>query len=181
MKTRIYFIALVPPLEIREEVTHFKLYASGHFNASHALKSPPHITLFPPFRWAPAKEAELKEAVSDFAATHEPFGVILEHFDHFDRRVIFVHVIPTEELLRLQKALKVHLSQKIGLEHSDSRPYHPHMTVAFKDLKPEAFQEAWTYFSQQSYERDFETDQLCLLQHDGKQWQIIQNEALGKS
>jgi hypothetical protein len=40
MKTRIYFIALVPPQEIREEVTQFKLYASEHFNAAHALKSP---------------------------------------------------------------------------------------------------------------------------------------------
>jgi 2'-5' RNA ligase len=180
MKTRIYFIALVPPQEIREEVTQFKLYASEHFNAAHALKSPPHITLFPPFRWALEKETKLQEAVSHFVVSQTPFWVWLEDFDHFGQRVIFVNVIPGEELLGLQKDLKAHLDQTIDLKQADSRPFHPHMTVAFKDLKPDRFEEAWAYFSQQSYERAFEADQLCLLKHDGKQWQIIQREPIGK-
>lgn len=179
MKTQIYFIALIPPAEIREEVTQFKKYASRHFKASHALKSPPHITLFPPFRWSAEKEASLREALKNFAAVRSIFQVQLEDFDRFDRRVIFVHVIPNQELLDFQKDLKAYINKQLELTHVDERPYHPHMTVAFKDLKPDVFEQAWAYFSEQAYERVFEADQLYLLKHDGKQWQVIQEELIG--
>ncbi len=181
MKTKIYFIALIPSEEIREEVTQFKLYASKHFNSSHALKSPPHITLFPPFRWNPRSESSLKRSLESFTDSQSDFWVSLKGFEHFDRSVIFVKVIPSEELLALQHELKKCLFEQIGLENADKRAFHPHMTVAFKDLKPAFFQEAWSYFNQEVYERSFKADRLFLLQHDGKQWQIIQNFQIGKN
>jgi len=47
------------------------------------------------------------------------------------------------------------------------------MTVAFKDLRKSVFPLAWKYFSNLKYMRVFEVKQLYLLQHDGRQWQIV--------
>lgn len=178
MKTQIFFIALIPPKEIKEEVTQFKLYASRHFNASHALKSPPHITLFPPFVWPKEKESFLKDALENFGQLHSAVPVELRHFNSFGQRVIFVDVLFTEELNDLRNSLVLYLKQQIDLNHSDSRPFHPHMTLAFKDLKPAFFSKAWNYFSQLTFERNFVADELFLLRHDGVKWQIIQNVGL---
>ncbi|MDZ7848994.1 MAG: hypothetical protein U5L96_20985 [Owenweeksia sp.] len=46
----LWFIALVPPRKIIEKLAIHRQYAADHFNAKHALKTTPHITLFPPLR-----------------------------------------------------------------------------------------------------------------------------------
>jgi len=182
MSKSIYFIALIPGQEIREEVTEFKKYASRHFDSSHALKSPPHITLFPPFRREKEKEPQLFDALQHFAQSYPPFFVELNNFERFGRRVIFVDVELSVELKVCQKKLRDHLENEIGLKNKDDRPYHPHMTVAFKDLKPSDFPAAWRHFSQIDYRRIFQADQLYLLRHDGQRWQILKGAGLeGKS
>ena len=95
--------------------------------------------------------------------------------------MIFVDVVSSEDLLKLQNMLVMYLKQQIDLNNSDRRAFHPHMTVAFKDLKPSIFPDAWDYFQRQSFERDFEADQLFLLKHDGSKWQVIQTIRLLKN
>ena len=45
----MYFIALVLPTEINDEILKWKLFMKDHFNCLVALRSPAHITLVPPF------------------------------------------------------------------------------------------------------------------------------------
>jgi 2'-5' RNA ligase len=47
----LFFIALLPPLEVQEIATKIKLEFAEIYNSRAALKSPPHVTLQPPFRW----------------------------------------------------------------------------------------------------------------------------------
>ena len=47
----LYFIALLPPVEVAEEVTEIKQFFARNYNSRAALKSPPHVTLQPPFAW----------------------------------------------------------------------------------------------------------------------------------
>ncbi|WP_460976380.1 2'-5' RNA ligase family protein [Spirosoma knui] len=171
---QLYFVALLPGLAIQDEVTHLKREAQARFGSAHALKSPPHVTLIPPFR----TDRTSFSALQDFAEQQLPFPVQLMNFGRFGSRVIFVHVVEAPALLdcQLQLASFCHRQLNVPL---DSRPFHPHMTVAFKDLNRSVFPEAWAYFSAQPYERTFTASALTLPRHSGQQWEIVEEFPFG--
>ena len=174
MKNSLYFIAILPPKEIQREVTAFKQYAAKHFQSSRALTSPPHITPIPPFGWPEAEIKTLSDSLRFFAKTEPAFYLSLQHFDTFRPRVIFVDIGPSEELVQLQEKLSRKLEQEFDLSSDRTYGFHPHMTVAFKDLKRDIFPKAWKYFENIEYERFFLAKDVTLLKHDGKRW-IVQN------
>ncbi|MDE5096246.1 MAG: 2'-5' RNA ligase family protein, partial [Trichodesmium sp. St11_bin5] len=59
----LLFVALVPPENIQNQVTEIKEYFSRNYNSSHALKSVPHITLQPPFKWPTENLTLLQESL----------------------------------------------------------------------------------------------------------------------
>lgn len=172
MKKQLFFIAVLPGEPIAAEVTRFKQYAADHFRSARALRSPPHITLIPPFWWAPADRDRLDRALGDFCRDRSPFSVRLSGFDCFSPRVIFVAVQPDQAFANLQAALQGYLQKSLDLPLRDRRPFHPHLTVAFKDLRRSVFPEAWDYFSEQSYERRFKVEELVLLRHREQAWEV---------
>jgi len=178
MSKELYFIALLPTKEIQEEVTRFKAYAAEHFNSSHALKSPPHLTLFPPFRWESGREDELRASLRSFSREEASIYVGLNGFDEFPPRVIFVKVEESDDLRQMQAKLEEYLHTRFGLENDSPHDFHPHMTVAFKDLKPSTFREAQTYFAQLEYVRMFRTEALSLLKHQQGKWIVIEDFSL---
>lgn len=169
---RLFFIALLPPPAIREEVLAFKEYAAAHFGSSRALRSPAHITLFPPFQLPMSKVGALERELQHFSADRVSFSLALDGFSNFPPRVIFVNVPPNQELSDLQEALQAHLENQLGLTYPGTYGFHPHMTVAFKDLRKSQYQPAWEYFQPITYQREFEVDAVTLLVHDGKYWQV---------
>lgn len=176
--TALYFVALVPPTSIVEEVTAFKVYAAKHFGSKHALNSPPHITLIPPFRWPNDKYLELNTALSHFNFQTADLSLDLVNFSSFPPRVIFVDVSPNTMLRNLQAQLEQHFSQDLNIQPKGPFGFHPHMTVAFRDLTAEVFPKAWAHFSAQDYRRSFSVDQLSLLRHNGEKWEIEANFTL---
>lgn len=179
-KDLLLFVAVIPAEEIREEVTAFKQYALERFDSGRALRSPAHITLIPPFRWSPDRLPALKNSLEQFSHHCAPFYLTLDGFDCFRPRVIFVNVAPSEELNRLQSALEQHLVTECSLKNERNHGFHPHMTVAFKDLRRSVFPAAWQYFSQQAYLRGFEVDRYFLLRHSGRRWEVYHTFAFGK-
>ena len=167
-----YFIAVLPDPVIREEVTAFKLECDRLFEARHSLKSPPHLTLIPPFRWPPGKRYELREALVEFAAQEMPFAVELENFNCFEPRVLYVDVKKNEELKALQARLAGFLDRRLGFRQKRGHGFNPHMTIAHRDLKEERFSEAWAHFSQKRYRRQFTEDKLALLRHSNGKWEV---------
>ena len=172
---KLYFIALLPDQAIRDEVTAFKQTARERFGSGHALRSPPHVTLIPPFR----SEQTDFTLLQPFAQAQPPFAVRLRNFDRFDSRVIFVHVEPEPSLSACQTRLVTFCRDHFGIR-LDARPFHPHMTVAFRDLERSVFGEAWSYFSEQSYERSFRADAVTLLRHTEHGWAIDQTFTFGR-
>lgn len=174
-KIGLYFVALIPPDDIAKEVKAFKELAASRFHSRRALTSPAHITLQPPFKWPENRIGEIISLLEQFAPTVSPFEQELRDFNCFKPRVVFVDVVLNDALKNLAARLQDTLRPLLGEENIDSRPYRPHITVAFKDLKPYWFYRAWEYFSEQSYQRTFTADALCLLQHNGKEWEVILN------
>ena len=173
--TSRFFIALLPPLEIQEQVNQIKQYFADRYASSGAQKSPPHITLQPPFEWDRESMEVLEESLSSFANGRSSVPITLSGFAAFPPRVIFVNVLKTPELLTLQADLTKHMMTAFGIvdERSKGRTFSPHMTVAFKDLTKQNFKAAWPEFEHKPFQSEFTASQLTLLIHDGGRWNIL--------
>lgn len=171
----LYFIAVVPPVDIRDQVTEIKKEISEKYASKHALKSPPHITLHMPFKLKEKKLEFLQEELNDLSKSIDPFQLRLVDFDFFEPRVVFIYVEPSEELFQLQKNVKSRMRLKMNILNADRKDqaFHPHMTVAFRDLKKPAFYEAKKEFEKRKISFEFQVDSVFLLKHNGRTWDLF--------
>ncbi|AFY75830.1 2'-5' RNA ligase [Pleurocapsa sp. PCC 7327] len=171
---RRFFIALLPPHEIQQYTRKIQQHFAEVYNSRAAQKSPPHITLQPPFEWEMQDFPKLEQILTEFARTQAPIPMILDGFAAFKPRVIFINVLKTPELLAVQKALMDYLESSLGIvdEKFKNRPFAPHLTVAYRDLTKPNFYKAWDECKQQKVHFEFLISQLTLLIHNGKCWEI---------
>lgn len=169
-----FFIALLPPPEIQEYANQIKQYFADRYASRGAQKSPPHITLQPPFEWSPEQVPVLEQCLSMFANGREAVSVTISGFGAFSPRVIYINILNTQELLSLQTDLMAHLETSLGIVDpvSKKRAFSPHMTVAFRDLTRQNFKAAWPEFQQRALQFEFTAPKLTLLLHDGKRWNV---------
>ena len=180
---QLYFIALIPPSPLKDEIQELKLEVKAKFNSSHSLNAPPHITLLSPFRLENEQTEKLDKFLQDFTQKITPFEVTLNDFYTFPPRVIFIDVDQSSELIKTQEKL-----EELARSHSDlfnynyaERPFHPHVTLAFKDLSKSNFYKAWDEFKDRGFEATFTADALHLLKHTGEKWKVIHTFSLGGS
>ncbi|NEQ22092.1 MAG: 2'-5' RNA ligase family protein [Microcoleus sp. SIO2G3] len=171
---RRFFIALVPPLEIQDYANEIKEYFAQTYDSRAAQKSPPHITLQPPFEWQLDELPLLEQSLKTFAQSRTPVPITLQRFGAFVPRVIFINVLKTPELLTLQNELMTYCKASLGIIEpvSKTRPFAPHMTVAFRDLTKQKFRAAWSEFQHRTLEFEFTATELTLLIHDGRRWNV---------
>ena len=170
----MYFIALVCPDKINEEVMQFKQWMKAHFGCTVALKSPAHITLVPPFWLSAVQENELKDALHCFHSDMRTVSVELNGFSHFSKRVLFVEVKENAMLEIIKKETTAYFAGRFGsITKTKSRPFYPHITIASRDLKPGDFDRAWEHFKQKDYNASFETGSIDLLKLNDGKWNII--------
>lgn len=171
MPTSRYFIAIVPPEPIAAGIYQLKEYFRDKYNTKASLNSPTHITLHMPFEWE--KEEKLLSAFKRFS--FDPFAIELKNFGSFPPRVIFVDLPRNNSLATMQQKLMTFCKTELNLFNAQYRdqPFHPHVTLAFRDLKKPMFEEAWTEFKDKKYDATFECHRLSLMKHDGKFWREI--------
>ena len=172
-----YFVAIIPPEPIYQQAAELKNYFKDRYHSKGALHSPPHITLHMPFQWKRKKEAGLVEKLETFVSGQRSHTVVLKDFGCFAPRVIFMNVMPNDVLPRLQKDLQWFCRTELGLLNSlyKDLPFHPHLTLAFRDLKKPAFAEAWKEFEHKEYTAQFVADRIALLRHTGKVWGVLES------
>ena len=176
------FIAIVPEPEIASEVQAFQNFALEHFKTGKALRAPPHITLEPPIELELVKLPALENRLKAFAEKQKSFPIQLKNFSAFPPRVIFIDVVKNQKLHQLQNDLKICIRSAFDFELRSNRPdqhFHPHMTVAFRDLTGKQFHKAWKYFGNIEYQRTFVANSLCLLQHNGNIWEERKHFGIG--
>ena len=169
----MFFIAILPDESIQREVTAFKKECGRLFGSVRALNSPPHITLIPPFLWSFALLDRLCYSLEEFSSSQSQFELTLHNFNWFEPRVIFVDVLESDPLRALQSSLLALLERKPGFESRNAHGFYPHMTIAFKDLKPATFYQAKQHFSGLDYHRTFQVRHLSLLEHRLKRWEVM--------
>lgn len=182
-KRKQYFVALVPPSPVLEETRRLKEYFRDKYGSKASLNSPPHITLHMPFMWNEEKERKLISTLRNFGRQWDPIKVCLDNFSSFPPRVIFAKVTPSDSLAKLQKELHRVFKCELDIFNANwqDKPFHPHLTLAFRDLKKPAYDLAWKEFSEKEYKADFMADRIALLKHNGKEWGIVEELLLESS
>lgn len=172
---QLYFVAVVPPEPLLSEMWRLKEYFRDVYQSSKSLNSPPHITLHMPFKWKEKREAELIEVLDLCCGKILTVDVRVTGFGAFEPRVIYLQPEESIELRALQKSVAKALRLGLNIFNADyqDRGFHPHITLAFRDLKREKFQEAWKEFSTKTYSAGFPVNNVCLLKHNGKNWEIL--------
>lgn len=178
----LYFIAIIPPEPIYGDTLALKNHFKDQYNSKAALNSPPHITLHMPFKWKESKEAALIAGLKEFLGNQEPFEINLNSFSAFEPRVIFIDVTKDEKLESLQKQIKRFCKVELNLFNADYKEYayHPHLTLAFRDLKKAEFYKAWEEFKEKKFETTFSGESIALLKHDEKEWKVFKEFPLKK-
>jgi 2'-5' RNA ligase len=166
----LYFIALVLENPVQDEIMRFKNTAKINFRSSKSLNSPAHITIIPPFSFPDNTQQQIENDLEIAVNNQSSLTLNLKGFGHFGNRVIFVDVSENDQVTELYskvyKVFKYYLDDK----NIKNDRFHPHITVAFKDLMPEMFEGAWEYFSDKTYVREAVIDGITLLKHENKRW-----------
>jgi 2'-5' RNA ligase len=174
-----YYIAIILPEPLQTEVTAFKTDIHQRFGAKSALKSPAHITLFPPFNWNNEEENVLKTTLDGFVLQNQigkrPLSISLKNFGFFRQSTVFVQLEANENLSILRGALLTYLATHIGLsdEKDAARPFHPHITIVNRDISEADFETIWGEYSSKIFEKTFVPTAISLLWHNGKRWQVV--------
>jgi len=170
----MYFIAIVAPEEINQQALKWKNFFKERFECSVALKSPAHITIIPPFWMNEDLENDLINSIREFSVTKNKFEVTLKDFASFKPKVIFVDVVKSEILNGFYQSFEeFFFSQNKFPIKKEDRPFHPHVTLATRDLYKKAFHEAWEVFSKKKYEALWIVNGISLLRHNKKNWDVI--------
>ncbi len=173
-----YFIAIVPPEPLLSAIQEIKQAIFDDYGTKGALRSPGHITLHMPFSWEEEKEDKLIAGLSAFTF-NTPFQIQLNGYGSFEPRVVFINVVESAPLLALQQSLVKHVKQKLQLfnQSDDMRGFHPHVTVAFRDLKKPLFYKLWEHYQNKSFGAEFDCSSLCLLRHNNQRWEVYREFA----
>jgi 2'-5' RNA ligase len=177
----LYFIALIPPDKLRDQIRIIKERMLTDYGAGHALKSPAHITLQKPFNRSERDETLMLQALLRFASEKKPFKVNLDGFGAFPPRVIYINITDPEPLKELHSCLKEMLLLELNFNPGEiMKDVEPHMTVATKDLTKPAFSEAWSELQEEKFNESFEVNSIFLLKHNGRHWDILNEFPFGR-
>lgn len=169
-----YFIAIVPPEPLLSAIRDIKQQICDTYGTKGALRSPAHITLHMPFSWEEEREEKLIAALGAFSYAG-PIQTQLNGFACFEPRVVYIHVEESEPLLQLQQQLVKHVMRQLQLfnQSDDRRGFHPHITVAFRDLKKAVFYRLWEDYQHEAWQAAFQCRSFCLLKHTADHWQVF--------
>ena len=179
----LYFIAIIPSQKICDEITGFKKDFAARFESKKALKVIPHITLKAPFKLPASELSKLEQWFQKLSINLETFEIELKDFGAFDNKyspVVFVQPIMNIHLYSLQQevigSFRLFYPQ-VPVQDLEIK-YKPHITVAYRDLEPERFRQAWKEYQFKKYTATFTVNDFHLLQHNGKEWKIISTNSL---
>ncbi|MDW8419172.1 MAG: 2'-5' RNA ligase family protein [Chitinophagales bacterium] len=170
----MYYAAVVCPQEINSRIENFKNYMHERYGCTHALKSPAHITLIPPFYFDSNDELKLKEKLREVNKTLKPFEITLSGFGCFNQRVIYVDVMENASLNALYDAMTGFFADILtNTRHRENRNFHPHITIATRDIPPADFGKAYEYFTALGFAARFRTTQISLLKLIQGKWEVV--------
>ncbi len=169
-----YFIAIIPPEPLFSRVEDLKKEMMEKYHTRAALRSPAHITLHMPFLWSETKEKRLMNILVQ-TTKYQPFPIQINGFGAFPPRTLYVRPEENPSLNQFYTLITRQTREKLNLFHAEHKNgFHPHMTIAFRDLKKPEFFLAWEELKNKAFEGTFHAEGFWLLKHTGKFWVAYQ-------
>lgn len=120
------------------------------------------------------KEYELTETLLSFHSSICGFEIQLEGFGHFGKRVLFIAVKENPLLNRLKAEAEMHFRNSFnGIIKKEDRPFHPHVTIASRDMLLTHFEKAWVEFSAIRFCEYFTANAVSLLKLTNGEWKVV--------
>ena len=144
------------------------------YNCKVGLKSPAHITLVPPFWLEEEKEKALIEDIDVLSEQLRPFSMSTNDFSAFKPKTIFIALATNGTLGSVKKATDDFFGNNPFYNiRVDNRPFHPHITIATRDLYKKSFQEMWPWFAEKKFGEEWTAEGISILRHNKKNWDVI--------
>ena len=172
--TELKLVAIVLPEPLYSIVRDQQNFIAENWNCVHALRTPPHITIIPPLPLNPVEINILQELARQVAVRQKSFRLSVNGYGAFKPRVIFIKPDVPSELSELYHSLReaIDLAMPLVLQKYPDRPYHPHITLAHRDVDREKFNEMWKYYRNKEIELSLEINQFCIMDHSKDGWKI---------
>ncbi|MBL4707429.1 MAG: 2'-5' RNA ligase family protein [Flavobacteriales bacterium] len=164
-----WFFAILPSSKVSSEIIEFQRELKTQYGFSHALKTPPHLTIIPPFTATIDQIESLFTKIRNESLT--PFSIQLDGFQAFHPRVLFVDVMHNPDLIGFRKRIKsIFVSEKIIPNKGEKHFFTPHITIANRDLNNKTFKQIFPTFKNRKFLAAFEVRSIFLLQHTDGKW-----------
>jgi 2'-5' RNA ligase len=171
---QMYFIAIVLPPHLDEKVLKYKNLMFEKYNCKVGLKSPAHITLVPPFWMEEEKEEQLINDINLLSSHFHSFNIATYDFSAFKPRTIFIAPQPNDELDKVKEGMDDFFKNNSFYNIKiDTRLFHPHITIATRDLYKKSFFEIWPWFAEKKFSEEWTAEGISILRHNKKNWDVI--------
>lgn len=175
----LYFWAIVAEGQLLNDLTLLKQLAADEFGSQRALRSPAHITLIRPIRLSPEKLATTRQFIQKIAAETNSFHIQLNGINGFPPRVVYVDVDLNPALNALQHDLMLAFQEHQLIKTSTVNIFHPHVTLAFRDLSADQYEPALRFFDKMNLNFTMSAHAITRLRHHPDGWQIEESVGLG--
>ena len=171
---KMYFIAHVLPEHLNQRVLVYKQMMLDKFDCKIGLRSPAHITFVPPFWMEDEKETGLLKDLEEISDSVKPFTIATVGFSAFIPRTIFIDIAINKALIEVKSGTDHYFSNKPDYKiKKENRAFHPHITIATRDLYKKAFYEAWSLFENKEFAQQWTASGFSLLRHNTQYWDVI--------
>ena len=166
-------IAILLPKDISDAVKREQQYIADHWGPSHALRTPPHITIIPPLAVNANSFNAIKRIGVEIASQCKPFTIRLHGFGAFKPRVVYINPIIPPDMQQLHRGWRDAIEAEMPqlLDRYPDRPYHPHLTLAHRDVYPDQFQSIWRHYHDKPFDTSFEVSSCWILHHGRNGWE----------
>ena len=166
----LYFWAFIPEEPFLSQLQELKDATAQEYNSYKSLSSPPHITILPPKHLTPDLKEEIDNALRKVCRNWVPFEIELQDYGRFGQTVLFLNVKLSEKLSKYyDDCIEIYHKHDLKITHPS---FHPHITLAFKDLEQKQFKRAWDKLKDETYRLRFPAKNLYCLHHNGRKWDV---------
>lgn len=166
-------IAILPSNNYSLFVRKQEIYLSKKYNTVRGLLQPPHVTIKWPFETDEINKFD--EYCAELAKNIEPFIVNAQGYGFFEPEVIFLKILPSEELLNLHLRILKDLKGKFGIDKNkfEGETQQFHTTLAYEDIKESEFYKAKEELEKgEQPELSFKFNKIGLFKYTGEEWII---------
>ena len=115
----------------------------------------------------------VEEVLDTFVKNNSKTNYILNGYDHFDDRVIFMKVNMSDEAKKLHDKLIDELSKinYINFTEKDGKNKIFHVTVSSKKIQ-KIYKDLWNYVNQYPFKFHCELDNICIYKWVDNTWKL---------